>query len=187
MVYGFVKQSGGHIKIYSEEGHGTTIKLYLPRSTETAPGAIETAAARSRSRAAASSILVVEDDRAGAQLRASRRSRASATAPCRRPMPKKRCAPSAPSLTIDLLFTDVIMPGLMNGRQLAEAARKMRTGLESAVHLGLHRKCHRSPWPARPRRAAARQAVPQGRSGADDPDGARRDRVGPQRPVLTFS
>src|SRR6202041_3009845 len=60
MVYGFVKQSNGHIKIYSEEGHGTSIKLYLPRATESAsrpePPASNEASGGSET------ILVVEDD-----------------------------------------------------------------------------------------------------------------------------
>ena len=60
MVYGFVKQSGGHIKIYSEEGHGTTMKLYLPR----APDAARPAERRGRRRVEGGNeiILVVEDD-----------------------------------------------------------------------------------------------------------------------------
>ena len=60
MVYGFVKQSGGHIKVYSEEGHGTTIKLYLPRA---ATSAVEAADVRPAAPASGrETVLVVEDD-----------------------------------------------------------------------------------------------------------------------------
>src|SRR5436309_10383805 len=61
MVYGFVKQSNGHIKIYSEEGHGTTIKIYLPRAGEQA---MVHAEAKPRVPVACGdeTILVVEDD-----------------------------------------------------------------------------------------------------------------------------
>jgi hypothetical protein len=56
MVYGFVKLSGGHIKVYSEQGHGTAIKIYLPRSDEpAAPAAIAVPGGRE-------TIQVVEDD-----------------------------------------------------------------------------------------------------------------------------
>src|SRR5204862_4192369 len=61
MVYGFIKQSNGHIKIYSEVGHGTTVKLYLPRSAATA--AVETPAPTSALEPPANeTVLVVEDD-----------------------------------------------------------------------------------------------------------------------------
>ena len=60
MVYGFVKQSGGHIKIYSEEGHGTTIKLYLPPGEGTTDAAASSATPQAEG--GAETILVVEDD-----------------------------------------------------------------------------------------------------------------------------
>ena len=59
MVYGFVKQSGGHIKVYSEVGHGTTISIYLPRAGERTPTALRRSSAGP---AGNETILVVEDD-----------------------------------------------------------------------------------------------------------------------------
>lgn len=120
MVYGFVKQSGGHIKIYSEENEGTTIRLYFPRAfkegqidmLERAPSTLQTGHEH---------ILVVEDDAMvrehvtnllmGMGYRVSSASsgmEALATLQARN--------------DIDLLFTDIIMPGGMNGRQLADEA-----------------------------------------------------------------
>ena len=61
MVYGFVKQSAGHIMIYSEEGHGTTIKMYLPPATDTLPAAEATLAPAIEG--GNETILVVEDDK----------------------------------------------------------------------------------------------------------------------------
>ena len=61
----------------------------------------------------------------------------------------------------DLLFTDVIMPGLMNGRQLADEIAEDQTRTEGAVYLGLYRKCDHPSRPARPGRAAARQTLSQ--------------------------
>ncbi|MCP4739499.1 MAG: PAS domain S-box protein, partial [Bosea sp.] len=125
MVYGFVKQSAGHIKIYSEEGHGTTIKMYLP------PGA-DAAAAESLPPAAQSgheTILVVEDDKlvrdyvltqlhslGYVTLGAANAAEALALVDAGR--------------DFDLLFTDVIMPGAMNGRQLADAIEQRRPGVK---------------------------------------------------------
>jgi PAS domain S-box-containing protein len=117
MVYGFVKQSGGHIKLYSEEGHGTTIKVYLPRAGLQADAVADPAAAPIAG--GTETILVVEDDLLVrtyviAQLQGLGYATLSA-------------ANSAEALALveggarfDLLFTDVIMPGTMNGRQLAE-------------------------------------------------------------------
>jgi len=127
MVYGFVKQSAGHIKIYSEEGHGTTIKMYLP------PGS---GAARSSDMSGAPSlqggqetILVVEDDKlvrdyvltqlhslGYVTLDAGNAAEALALVEA--------------GHAFDLLFTDMIMPGAMNGRQLADEIESRRPGLK---------------------------------------------------------
>jgi PAS domain S-box-containing protein len=127
MVYGFVKQSGGHIKIYSEEGHGTTIKIYLPRAAGYAQLASETPLAPIGG--GEESILVVEDDKlvrdyVVAQLRSLGYRTTTA----------KNAAEAMVVIDsdepIDLLFTDIIMPGAMNGRQLADEAMKRRPSLK---------------------------------------------------------
>jgi PAS domain S-box-containing protein len=123
-VYGFVKQSGGHIKVYSEEGLGTTIKLYLPTATGS-PDVVATAVEPARG--AGETILVVEDDELvrgfvlaqltslGYKTLAAADSRAALSF-------EERGAP------FDLLFTDVIMPGGLTGRQLADEVTRRRPG-----------------------------------------------------------
>ncbi|ERF84870.1 response regulator [Bradyrhizobium viridifuturi] len=118
MVYGFIKQSDGHLKIYSEEGHGTSIKLYLPRSMGDMvdvepPPAVDT-------RGGHESILVVEDDPlvrnyVSAQLeQLGYRTMVTANGP-------EALAAVEKGFVCDVLFTDVIMSGGMNGRQVADA------------------------------------------------------------------
>jgi len=123
MVYGFVKQSNGHIKIYSEEGHGTSVKLYLPRATES--GQWAEPAAASEAEGGSETILVVEDDQlvrgyVSAQLaHLGYRTVVAASGPA-------ALAEIDKGLAFDLLFTDVIMSGGMNGRQLVDAVRARR-------------------------------------------------------------
>jgi signal transduction histidine kinase/ActR/RegA family two-component response regulator len=127
MVYGFIKQSGGHIKIYSEVGHGTTIKLYLPQAAGEAQ-ALQAATA-AMIEGGYETVLAVEDDAlvrnyVVAQLRSLGYHVLTA-------------ANAAEALRIidrgekiDLLFTDVIMPGGMNGRQLSDEAVKRSPSLK---------------------------------------------------------
>jgi PAS domain S-box-containing protein len=124
MVYGFVKQSGGHIKVYSEEGHGTSIKLYLPVASGSADASIPVA---TPARGAGETILVVEDDALVrgfviTQLQ-SLGYRTVAVADGRTAL--EYVASGQP---LDLLFTDVVMPGGMTGRQLAVEVTGRRPG-----------------------------------------------------------
>jgi PAS domain S-box-containing protein len=127
MVYGFVKQSGGHIKIYSEERHGTTIKLYLPRVAELGQQHAEAPSALLEG--GHETVLVVEDDDlvrnyVVAQLRSlGYRTSAARNA-------SEALAIVDNDLELDMLFTDVIMPGSMNGRQLADEAARRRPSLK---------------------------------------------------------
>ena len=125
MVYGFVKQSGGHIRIYSEEGHGTTIKLYLPPARGQAPAAVAAAAPLV---GGAETILVVEDDDlvrnfVTTQLQTlGYQTLDTADGPSALQAVKN-------GLPFDLLFTDVILPNGMSGRQLADEVVKHRPGM----------------------------------------------------------
>ncbi|WP_242140349.1 PAS domain-containing protein [Sphingomonas sp. TREG-RG-20F-R18-01] len=121
MVYGFVKQSGGHVKIYSEVGEGTTIKLYLPRSMESED--VEVVTDTGPIVGGSETVLVVEDD---AEVRDTV---VEILSDLGYSVLKAVDAASGLSviesgIAIDMLFTDVVMPGTMKSPELARKARE---------------------------------------------------------------
>jgi signal transduction histidine kinase len=127
MVYGFVKQSNGHIKIYSEEGHGTTLRIYLPQAIGAA--AIADPAATSSFEGGDETILVVEDDHLVRTFVVGQIQSLGYTTLAAVNAAEAMVVIESPQ-EIDLMFTDMIMPGAMNGRQLADAALQRRVGLK---------------------------------------------------------
>jgi signal transduction histidine kinase len=128
MVYGFVKQSNGHVKIYSEPGHGTTVKLYLPQASSREEARADEAGAGT-AEGGDESILIVEDDALVREYVVTQIQRLGyETLAARNAAEALETIDS--SRRIDLLFTDVIMPGGMNGRQLATKALKRRPELK---------------------------------------------------------
>jgi PAS domain S-box-containing protein len=126
MVHGFVKQSGGHLSIYSEVGQGTTVKLYLPRSDRVDPG-VEVDPDPSDLRGT-ERVLVAEDDEHVRRVASEHLRRLGYDV--------TEASDGAEALGIieggavfDLLFTDVVMPGGLSGRQLADAAQTHLPGL----------------------------------------------------------
>ena len=134
MVFGFVKQSGGHIKLYSEEGHGTSVKIYLPRATglnQTAAEALVSVDIDGGSEA----VLVVEDDPLVRRYVMTQiESLGYTTLEAANATDALHIIDNGAS--IDLLFTDVIMPGHMNGRQLVDEALKRRPALRTLYTSG---------------------------------------------------
>ncbi len=121
MVYGFVKQSGGHVKIYSELGQGTTIRIYLPRSRQQED--IETQVETEAVSGGTEVVLVVEDDD---EVRSTV---VDLLTDLGYRVLKSRDAQSALAIVesgvaIDLLFTDVVMPGPLRSPELARKARE---------------------------------------------------------------
>jgi PAS domain S-box-containing protein len=128
MVYGFARQTGGTVKIESEEGRGTVVRLYLPRSEGQASTKADSAPALAAP-GGRETILVVEDDPlvrgyVVAQLGGlGYKTLIAGDAAAALALVDQGAA-------FDLLFTDVVMPGGMNGRELAEAVRKRRPGVK---------------------------------------------------------
>lgn len=132
MVFGFMKQSGGHINVYSEVGEGTTFRLYLPRVQSAAPVAVVEGAEAMPG--GGEVVLVVEDNEKvrrvvvrqlqslGYQVLEADSGAAALTA--------------LDGTQVDLLFTDVVMPGGMSGFDLAEAARTKLPGLRVLMTSG---------------------------------------------------
>jgi len=129
MLYGFVKQSGGHVRIYSEVGQGTTIKIYLPRDRS---GPVEDVAApRQPARAeAGETVLVVEDESPVRMLVVETLEELGYGALEAFDANSAVRILTDPEARIDLLVTDVGLPGGVNGRQLADRARELRPGLK---------------------------------------------------------
>jgi CheY-like chemotaxis protein len=124
MVFGFVKQSGGHVTIYSEVGVGTTVKLYLPRSRGGKPASLPSGPL-DVPRARGEIILVVEDDPSVRTLSVALLSDLGYG------VLEAADGPAAllvleTSPQIDLLFTDVVLPGGMRGPELAAEITRRR-------------------------------------------------------------
>ncbi|HVT55403.1 MAG TPA: response regulator, partial [Xanthobacteraceae bacterium] len=137
-VYGFVRQSNGHVKIYSEVGEGTTVKIYLPRYIG-GPGETELDKMDGAPRAiGAETILVVEDDDALREY----------TVEILTDLGYHVLAASGAAMAleildrvddVDLLFTDIVMPGGANGRELADEALHRKSDLKVLFTTGYTR------------------------------------------------
>jgi signal transduction histidine kinase len=133
MVHGFVKQSGGHIRIYSEANQGTTVKIYLPRLSQaaevaTTPEELPQRPTPIEPAKPSETILLVEDDEGVRQYAKS------ALEELGYKVLVAQDGASALHIAndgthIDLLFTDIVLPGGMNGRQLSREVLKTRPGL----------------------------------------------------------
>jgi PAS domain S-box-containing protein len=126
MVYGFLKQSGGHVKIYSEVGAGTTVKLYFPRKA--ASEDVLVAAPSGEIKGGEETVLVVEDDDEVREVAVSMLTELGYR------VVKARDAVSAlvivdSGIPIDLIFTDVMMPGALRSPELARKARERLPGV----------------------------------------------------------
>ena len=121
MVYGFAKQSGGHVKIYSEVGFGTTVKMYLPRSLE-AEDALDPVDLREPT-GGTETILVAEDDE-GVRETVVELLGELGYRVLKAPDAASAMAIVSSGIPIDLLFTDVVMPGPLRSPDLARKARE---------------------------------------------------------------
>ncbi|MFL5257047.1 MAG: response regulator [Rhodopila sp.] len=130
MVYGFVQQSGGHVQINSKVGQGTTVRLYLPRhdgAEQASPS--EHGSAVPAQAVAQGTVLVVDDEPPVRMLISDVLIDLGYAVKVAWDGPSALQTLSAHD-RVDLLVTDVGMPGGMNGRQLADAAREQRPGLK---------------------------------------------------------
>ncbi|NMG30498.1 PAS domain S-box protein [Aromatoleum evansii] len=128
MVYGFVKQSGGHVKIYSEPDTGTTVKLFLPVIARPAGARPADAPAPRPDASGNETILVVEDEDKVREL-VCRVLGALGYRILQAADGRTALALLAQDPGIDLLFTDVVLPGGMNGPEIARRARRLRPDL----------------------------------------------------------
>ncbi len=136
-VYGFVKQSGGHVKIYSEPGQGTTVKIYLPRFIGVAEAPVQTAIRTLPSGHANEVVLVVEDEERVRQVSVEAlRELGYTVIHADSAVAALRELDRHPAVT--LLFTDIVMPDV-NGRALADEAVKRRPGLKVLFTTGFTR------------------------------------------------
>jgi PAS domain S-box-containing protein len=133
MVFGFIKQSGGHISVYSEPGFGTTFRLFLPRLMEDASTAAQNSS-EPVMHGRGETVLVVEDNAALRRVVARQLSELGY-----RVLEAENAASGLRLMereSIDLLLTDIVMPGGVNGRELARRARQRWPGIKVVFTSG---------------------------------------------------
>jgi len=135
MVYGFAKQSHGHVKIYSEVGHGTTVRLYLPRAPQQTSAPKPEAPERAESTTIHATVLVVEDNVDVRRIVCKLLQDFGCTI-----LEANSGAAALEILQsdrrIDLMFSDVVMPGGISGTELVQTARRLRPGIKTLLTTG---------------------------------------------------
>ncbi len=137
-VFGYVKQSGGHVKIYSEPDRGTTIRLYFPRHLGPAAVAEERPPASELPRGRPEQIVLVVEDEEQVRVMTVEALRELGYAVVDAPDGEAALARLDELARIDLLFTDIVMPG-MNGRELADRVCAARPGTPVLFTTGYSR------------------------------------------------
>ena len=137
-VYGFVKQTGGHVKIYSEVGEATTVKLYMPRWTGAAAPDKRVVSVGELPRAHDGETVLVVEDEASVRLVTVDALRDLGYFVLHAGDADEALAALGSGQRVDLLFTDIVMPG-RNGRELAEAAQALRSELKVLYTTGYTR------------------------------------------------
>jgi two-component system CheB/CheR fusion protein len=133
MVFGFIKQSGGHVSVYSEPGIGTTFRLFLPRMTKAVP-VVETDTVVPLVHGKGETVLVVEDNEALRRVVTRQLGELGY-----RVLTAENAAAGLKLLdrqSIDLLLTDIVMPGGINGRELARRACQLWPGIKIVFTSG---------------------------------------------------
>jgi len=135
MVYGFAKQSRGHVKIYSEVGQGTTVRLYLPRAMEEKPAVAQSAPVQADGDRIDAAVLVVEDNIDVRRI-VCRLLRDFGCTVIEANSGQAALDILHSDQKIDLIFTDVVMPGGMSGTDLVQVARRQRPGIKTLLTTG---------------------------------------------------
>jgi signal transduction histidine kinase len=134
-VYGFVKQSGGHVKLHSEGGRGTTVSIYLPRSADARPSEATAPPVATANARGTETILVVEDDDDVLDVATETLTELGYHVLVARDGPEALAILKSGE-ALDLLFSDVVMPNGMTGVSLARQGRRVRPGLKVVLTSG---------------------------------------------------
>jgi PAS domain S-box-containing protein len=137
-VYGFIRQSGGHVTIYSEPGEGTTVKIYLPRSHDDEEALLDQQQALPQNGDPSETIFIVEDDDDVRVYLIDTLTELKYHVLYAVDSDEALKIIGKTDIKIDLLLTDVVLPG-MNGRQLAREAQVIRPGLKVLFMTGYSR------------------------------------------------
>ncbi|WP_156295704.1 PAS domain-containing protein [Methylobacterium aquaticum] len=136
MIYGFAQQSGGQVRITSEVGRGTTVSLYLPRHAGAVPGEAETGTPPPLPRSAGGETVLVVDDEPTVRMLVTDILEDLGYSAIEAGDSAAGLRVLRSDVRIDLLVTDIGLPGGMNGRQMAEAARETRPDLKVLLITG---------------------------------------------------
>lgn len=153
MVHGFAKQSGGHLDIYSELGHGTTVNLYLPDATENVSIAAAPGARSSIKEACGETVLVVEDDPRVREITVTRLEHLGYQV-VEAENGQAALDFLADGQIVDVILTDMVMPGGMNGAELVQKVRETNPEIKVIIASGYaeggQMPANGTPWLRKP-------------------------------------